>query len=203
MIGTRGFRTIMIEELRRGSGRISFRITTAAVPVLLLILSIAVPIVRNAISDDEGDDAASDADIALADESGMLTEDDIAQAGLLPFATRDAGVDCLSNGDVKSLYVVSGHYATTGNVEWFYTQSFVAAGFSRDKNSVIDPLRSGVIGDALDSQISARFIDPAQFTSTVVTDDSSTKEGVEQARILSASYLFMILMAVGVMSVGD
>ncbi|MDP7535092.1 MAG: hypothetical protein QGI88_15140, partial [SAR202 cluster bacterium] len=59
------------------------------------------------------------------------------------------------------------------------------------------------IGDALDSQISARFIDPAQFTSTVVTDDSSTKEGVEQARILSASYLFMILMAVGVMSVGD
>ena len=75
MLGTpREIRVIFTEEFRRTLQRRSYRILTLAVPVILLILLVAVPVIRGISDDDEDRDKDQD-QIGILELSGELAVD--------------------------------------------------------------------------------------------------------------------------------
>ena len=72
MLGTpRQIRIIFTEEFRRAIHRKSYLILTLAVPVILLVLLVAVPVIRGISDDDEDRDKDQD-QIGILELSGEL-----------------------------------------------------------------------------------------------------------------------------------
>ncbi len=87
-------RTVFGEEFRRTTHRIAFRLMTLAVPAILLVLLIAVPLVRDLTSgDDEGEAEAGR--IGLLDLSGELLTEAPTEEVIRGFPDREAGVAAL------------------------------------------------------------------------------------------------------------
>ena len=85
--------TVFVEEVVRGSSRLSYRIVGLAVPVILIVLLVVTPLVRGIFLDDE-DDPESQAVTGLGavDLSGALTGDRASSArdtASTPTAGRD------------------------------------------------------------------------------------------------------------------
>ena len=197
----RELQTIFSEELRRGSRRAWYRIVTFAVPAVLLILVVAVPLARRITADDEGA-RDEEGDIGLVDRSGILAADYTPPGDFRIFPGRQDGIDALLDGEINAVYVIPRDYLSTGKVEWLHTRSVVAAGYARDGDRLQALQREALVTGGLDAEVKARFLNPATFESTIVEEDRSTREGAEEATMLSASYIFMILMAISVVSVG-
>ena len=87
--------TVFVEEVARGSGRLSYRIVGLAVPVILLVLLVVTPLVRGIFLDDE-DDPESQAVTGLGavDLSGALTGDYAGSLGIQVYPDRRAGTGC-------------------------------------------------------------------------------------------------------------
>jgi len=77
-------RTVFGEEFRRATRRIWYRVMTLALPAVLLVLLIVVPLVRGPTSGDE--EASIDAGrIGVVDLSGELLPEAIAEADVRVF----------------------------------------------------------------------------------------------------------------------
>lgn len=121
-------RTIFTEELRRGASRIWYRISTLTVPAVLVILVVAVPVIREVLSQDEdAGESVEQARTGIVDLSGIVSASEIAaNADIRLIDDRDAGVAALVEGDISALFVVTEDYLQTGNVEWLHTSLGVA-----------------------------------------------------------------------------
>ncbi|GAG29583.1 unnamed protein product, partial [marine sediment metagenome] len=87
-------RTVFGEEFRRATRRIWYRVMTLALPAILLVLLIVVPLVRSPTSgDEEGRPEAGR--IGVIDLSGELLPEEAVEAGYRVFPDRAAGVAAL------------------------------------------------------------------------------------------------------------
>ena len=116
--------TVFVEEVARGSGRLSYRIVGLAVPVILIVLLVVTPLVRGIFLDDE-DDPESQAATGLGavDLSGTLTGDYAGSLGIQVYPDRRAGLDALTAGEIEALFILPENYISAGRVEWLHTGS--------------------------------------------------------------------------------
>lgn len=191
--------TVFGEELRRATRRLAYRISTLAVPVLLLVLLIAVPLVRDITSGDENGEVRN-AQIGLLDLSGDVATEDSIEEGLRIFLDRERGVTALVADEIKAFFVISQDYVNNGRVEWLHTGSVISADVSgQDYSERFQSwLRKALIADALPDEVKTRFSRPAEFESTVVSEGGSTKEGVKEVDSFSISYIFAIMLGLAV-----
>jgi ABC-2 type transport system permease protein len=192
--------TVFREEVRRAAGRTWYRVSTLAVPVLLLIAALAVPIIQETVSN--GGDGEDDAGrVGLVDLSGVLSADAVAaEPDIRPFPSRQAGVDALVAEEVSALFVVAEDYLATGRVEWLYTGQGLSASIAGEDaaDQVSALLREALVEDRLGPEATARFLSPAQFDSLVLNPDGSVKEGATEVEIFSVSYVFAFLLMMAV-----
>ena len=193
-------KTIFVEEVRRGSRRAWFRISTLGVPVILLVALVVVPVIRGGLDRDGGVDRDEDGKVGVVDQSDLLTADLVSASRLRMIPDLEAGVDALLEGDVTALYVVPRDYVSAGVVEWLYTRTTAAAHINSDRENdrVQALLREALVEDALDPQLKGLFLSPARFEPIVVKDDRSVEEGTGEASQLSVSYVFMLLLMISV-----
>ena len=116
--------TVFVEEVARGSGRLSYRVIGLAVPVILIVLLVVTPLVRGIFLDDE-DDPESQAATGLGavDLSGTLTGDYAGSLGIQVYPDRRAGLDALTAGEIEALFILPKNYLSVGRVEWLHTGS--------------------------------------------------------------------------------
>ena len=194
-------RTVFCEEFRRATHRIWYRVVTLAVPVILLVLLIVVPLVRSPTSDDK-EDMVEAGRIGVIDLSGELLTEEAMEPGYRVFPGREAGVAALLANEITSLFVISEDYLGTGRVQWLHTGSSVSAVLSSDDvtRQIQLWLRGALVKDALQPETKARFLRPAWFESIVVGEDGFTKEGAKKVELISVSYIFSVLLMIAVMS---
>ena len=193
--------TVFAEELRRATRRIEYRIITLAVPAILLVLLIAVPVVRGLTSGgEEGEDEAGR--IGLIDLSGLLLTDTGLEEGIRVFPDREAGVAALVADEIGSFFVIPRDYVESGRVEWLHTGSVVSARLStkEDTRRLRSWLREALVADALQAEVKTRFVRPAEFESIIVGEKGSTKEGAKEVNPVSVSYIFAMLLMIGVLT---
>lgn len=194
-------RAVLGEEFRRATRRTWFRVMTLAVPVVMLVMLIVVPVVRDiASSDDEG---AGDAGrIGLIDLSGDPRMEAVAAAAdVRVFPDREAGTSALLGEKITSLFVIPRDYVESGRVEWIRAGSAISAGLSgRDDATQVEALlREALVADVLAPEVTHRFVRPAGFESVVVGEGGLTKEGPKEVSPLSVSYVFALLLMTSVL----
>ncbi len=194
-------RTVFCEEFRRATHRIWYRVATLAVPVILLVLLIVVPLVRSPTSDDK-EDMVEAGRIGVIDLSGELLTEEAMEPGYHVFPEREVAVVALLANEITSLFVISQDYLETGRVQWLYTGSSVSAVlFGDDVTRQIQSwLRAALVADALRPETKERFLWPAWFEPVVVGEGGSTKEGAREVELISVSYIFSVLLMIAVMS---
>lgn len=194
-------RTVFCEEFRRATHRIWYQVVTLAVPVILLVLLIVVPLVRSPISDDK-EDRIEAGRIGVIDLSGELLTEEAMEPGYHIFPEREAGVAALLANEITSLFLISEDYLGTGRVQWLHTGSSVSAVISseEDTRQIQSWLRAALVEDALRPEVKVRFLSPAWFESIVVEEGGSTKEGGKKVELISVSYILSILLMIAVMS---
>jgi ABC-2 type transport system permease protein len=194
-------RTVLGEEFRRATRRVWYRFMTFAVPAILLVLLIAVPVARSIMSgDQEGEVEAGK--IGLLDLSGMLSREAAVEQGIQVFSDREAGAAALVANDIESFVVIPQDVLEKGRVEWLHTGSSVTAGLSgkEDTRRIQTWLREALVGDALPPEVKERFLWPASFDSIVVGEGGATKEGAKEVELLSVSYIFSFLLMMAVLT---
>ncbi len=194
-------RTVFCEEFWRATHRIWYRVVTLAVPVILLVLLIVVPLVRGPTSDDK-EDMVEAGRIGVIDLSGERLTEEAMEPGYHVFREREVGVAALLANEITSLFVISQDYLGTGRVQWLYTGSSVSAVlFGDDVTRQIQSwLRAALVADALRPETKERFLWPAWFEPVVVGEGGSTKEGAREVELISVSYIFSVLLMIAVMS---
>ncbi len=199
----REIRTVFSEEIKRGTSRTWYRISLLAVPAILLILLAVVPLVRGIVSDDDEGDA-DDSRVGLVDMSGVVADEAVRDAGFRTFERREAAVASLVAGEVSSVYVVPRDYLKTGRVEWLHTSTGVVASISSEgpTEQVRTMLRGALVEDKLAPEVKNRFLWPAAFDSTVVSEDGSVKEGAKEVGHLSVSYIFAFVLLISILTGG-
>jgi ABC-2 type transport system permease protein len=187
------------EEVRRATGRTAYRITTLAVPVILLIALIAVPVIRGLTSNAEADEDSASR-IGIVNLSEQHISEAAQEAGIQLFPQREEGMSALTADDIDTLFIIPKEYLESGRVEALYRGSIVSAGLStRDaKRCVQELLREALVGDILPPEKVSRFLWPASFDSTLTEEGGTVKEGVQAFSIISVSYIFGVLLLISV-----
>ena len=194
-------RTVLGEEFRRATRRIAFRVMTLAVPAILLVLLIAVPVIRGLTSGDEEGEAEAGR-IGLLDLSGELLTEAAEEEDIRVFPDRQAGVAALVADAIESFFVIPQDYIESGRVEWLRTGSAVTAGISAedDTRRIESWLRGALVSEVLRPEIAMRFVRTASFESLVVEEGGDTRAGPEEVSLVSASYMFSILLLLSVLT---
>ena len=134
MLGTlTEIRVIFTEDFRRTFQRRSYRIVTLAVPVILLILLVAVPVVRGISDGDEGPDKDQD-QIGILNLSGELVVDADTVSGFQTYQDRESGIAALLADDIKGFFVIPEDYLFTGKVEWLDPEAGIPSGSGRGQS---------------------------------------------------------------------
>ena len=194
-------RLVFAEEIRRGSRRVWFRISTLAFPLILVVAMLAIPVYRSITADDEDSAEVGRQDAGIIDNSGLLDPEFVSAVGLEMFSDRTIGVEALMDGDIKALFIVPPDYMTSGVVEGLHTENLIAVDLAGDRRALVsNVLRQTLIADSLSPEVNIRFMSPANFESIVVQGDQSVAEGIQQASALSVSYIFMFLMVISVVT---
>lgn len=195
-------RTIFTEELRRGTSRIWYRISTLAVPAILVILIVAVPVIREVLSEDEdAGESVEQPRTGIVDLSGLVSAGEVAtNADIRLIDDRKAGVAALVEGDISALFVVTEDYLQTGNVEWLHTSLGVAVAIGGEgaAENVRRLLLETLVQGRFSQEVETRFLRPANFESLVVSKEGDVSPGAEAASFLSVSYIFGLLLMVGI-----
>lgn len=133
-----GTRIVFAHEFRKQVGGKGFLVVTLTIPVLLLLVWAAIPIVRGIL---DGDAAAESVATAGSTGAEMTTQD--ANAAALPigivvqatdlavdlnrmpefreYTETAAGLDDLRAGEINELFVILPDYVATGHVAYYYT----------------------------------------------------------------------------------
>jgi hypothetical protein len=91
---TANARIILEEEFKRQTRRIGWRVFTVGVPLVMIIVAFLVPLVIDALSDDD-DEIGSGLKIGYIDNSGVTDS-------------------------LEALFVIPADYISTGNVDWYH-----------------------------------------------------------------------------------
>ena len=172
-----GARIVFGHEFRKQVGGKGFLIATLTIPVLLVVLWIAIPVVRGIVEDDGGDTAASttanEADqSAAAKPIGIVaqTTDLPLDFGQFPefrvYAETAVGLDDLRSGAVDELFVILPDYIATGHVEHYYSDD---AGEGRQQLRLI--LRDALLGETQSPEHRLRVLAQPQFERFTVAED--------------------------------
>ena len=196
--------TVFVEEVARGSGRLSYRIVGLAVPVILLVLLVVTPLVRGIFLDDE-DDPESQAVTGLGavDLSGALTGDYAGSLGIQVYPDRRAGLDALTAGEIEALFVLPEDYISVGRVEWLHKGSEGIFDDRADETIVRELLREALISGRLSLEAERRFLDTPTIVSRTVQADGTVLEseddGTEEDAFQLVSYAFAMVMTVAIL----
>ena len=201
-----GFGVIVAEEVRRASRRTMWRIMTFGVPVVLIVLSVAMPAVRGVLGD--GGSVSFDFGTSVGN-SGLVDELDVTGpvwndgSELRRYANRQDGLDALAAGTIENLFVIRADYLVTRQVLWMRTGGGLgglASGW--DAADVVSGLlRRAAIGDSLDPVKAARFMEPAAFDAVPAGGNGAPVErepGEGRSAFLSTSYLLGLLLMVSI-----
>ena len=197
-------RTVFVEEVARGSSRLSYRIIGLAVPVIMIALLVVTPLVRGIFLDDE-DDPESQAVTGLGavDLSGALTGDYASSLGIQVYPDRRAGLDALTDGEIEALFVLPENYISAGKVEWLHKGSEGIFDDRADEAIVRELLRASLISGRLSLEAERRFLDTPTIVSRTVQADGAILEGedngTEENAFQLVSYAFAMVMTVAIL----
>ena len=202
MLGTpREIRTIFTEEFRRTIQRRSYRILTLAVPVILLILLVAVPVIRGISDDDEDRDKDQD-QIGILELSGELAVDLGTVPGFQVYQDRESGIAALLADEIEGFFVIPEDYLSTGKVEWFDADVGIPGG-SKGRGRVREFLRAALVADDLAPELVTRMLDPADFSRNKVNDDGSIDKDPDKVGRILVPLLFGGLLMFGLIMGGS
>ena len=193
-----GTRIVFTHEFRKQIGGKGFLIATLAIPVLLLLIWIAIPVIRGLVEDDSADSgAAGSSTSTTANESGQGDAD--APVGIVMQATDLAvdfseipefrvhtetatGLDDLKAGEINELFVILPDYVATGHVEYYYTND---GGAGRQQLRLI--LTDALLGETQSPEHRERALARPQFQRVTVSDDGAIEE--ESGAAVAVSFL--------------
>ena len=193
-----GTRIVFAHEFRKQLGGKGFLIATLAIPVLLLLIWIAIPVIRGLVEDDIADSgAAGSRTSTTANESGQGASD--APVGIVMQATDLAvdfseipefrvytetatGLDDLKTGEINELFVILPDYVATGHVEYYYTND---EGAGRQQLRLI--LTGALLGETQSPEHRERALARPQFQRVTVSDDGAIEE--ESGAAVAVSFL--------------
>ena len=198
MPGTpREIRVIFTEEFRRAIHRRIYLILTLAVPVILLVLLVAVPVIRGVSDDDKDQDQ-----IGILDLSGELAVDAGAVPGFQIYQDRKSGVAALLADKIKGFFVIPEDYVATGKVEWLHPDGgIVPSGSIRSRVQVF--LMAALVADELAPELVTRMLDPADFDRIKVSEDGSTERDPDKAGRILVPLIFGGLLMFGIIMGGS
>ena len=197
----REIRTIFTEEFRRTIRRRIYRILTLAVPVILLVLLVAVPVIRGIAGDDEDRDKDQD-QIGILELSGELAVDPGTVPGFQIYQDRESGIAALLADEIEGFFVIPEDYLATGKVEWLDTGVGIAGG-SNGRGRVREFLRAALVADDLAPELVTRMLDPADFDRIKVNEDGSTDKDPDKVGRILVPLLFGGLLMFGIMLGGS
>ena len=201
MLGTlTEIRVIFTEDFRRTFQRRSYRIVTLAVPVILLILLVAVPVVRGISDGDEGPDKDQD-QIGILNLSGELAVDADTVPGFQTYQDRESGIAALLADDIKGFFVIPEDYLSTGKVEWLDPGAGIPSGSGRGR--VREFLRASLVADYLAPELITRILDPADFDRIKVSEDGSIDEDSNDVSRILVPLIFGGLLAFSIIMGGS
>ena len=163
-------RTIFAEEFRRTIQRRVYRILTLAVPVILLVLLVAVPVIRGIAGADEDRDKDQD-QIGILELSGELAVDAGTVPGFQMYQDRESGIAALLADEIEGFFVIPEDYLSTGKIEWFDSGVGISGGSGRGR--VREFLRAALVADDLAPELVTRMLYPADFNRIKVNEDGS------------------------------
>ncbi len=184
---------VFIEEFRRAIRLRGWQVTTAIVPVLLIVALVLVPLL------DREDKAPNP--VGFVDLSGELLEIDLSESlskalpELIRFPDREAGLAALLSDDLKieHVFVVATDFLESGGVEWLSTKGGIFAGKS-NRDAFDSFLTVSLIADRLDPQLLARVLTPTSYTRVNVGGDGTLSEEDEASEFLLPIALAMLLL---------
>ena len=192
-------RVIFAEEFKRQVRRLSWRILTLAVPVLLLIALIVAPIIRDALSTDEPQ-APLDA-VGYVDNADVVLNLGL-ETGPIRYASRAEGIQAMLNDEIGTLFEMPGDYLETGEVQ-MYRQS---GGLFSDE-SVAEAFRQFLTVELIAGQVEPdvldRVIAPADYQIFQISEDGGFAEeapDAQQAGEFFIPFIFAVLLMVAIFS---
>ena len=196
--------TVFVEEVARGSGRLSYRIIGLAVPVILMVLLVVTPLARGIFLDDEDDpDKPAVTGLGAVDLSGALTGDYAGSLGIQVYPDRRVGLDALTDGEIEALFVLPENYISDGRVEWLHKGSEGIFDDRADEAIVRELLREALISGRLSLDAERRFLDTPTIVSRIVQADGTVLEseddGTEEDAFQLVSYAFAMVMTVAIL----
>lgn len=193
-----GTRIVFAHEFRKQIGGKGFLIATLTIPVILVVLWIAIPLVRGIVADDGGDSATADSatstsaeesdNAAAAKPIGIViqTTDLTLDFSQFPeytvFAETAAGLDDLRSGAIEELFVILPEYVATGHVEYYYTDNT-----GEGRQQLRATLRDALLGETQSPELRQRALTRPQFARFTVTEDGEV--AAESGVAVAVSFL--------------
>jgi ABC-2 type transport system permease protein len=194
-----GTHIVFAHEFRKQIGGKGFLIATLAIPVLLLLIWIAIPVIRGLV---DGDDAAETVVTPSSAGTAVTTKDSngaeipigiVMQATDLTvdfseipefrvYTETATGLDDLKTGEINELFVILPDYVATGHVEYYYTND---EGAGRQQLRLI--LTDSILGETQSPEHRERALARPQFQRVTVSDDGAIEE--ESGAAVAVSFL--------------
>ena len=193
-------RTIFAEEFRRTIQRRVYRILTLAVPVILLVLLVAVPVIRGIAGDDEDRDKDQD-QIGILELSGELAVDAGTVPGFQMYQDRESGIAALLADEIEGFFVIPEDYLSTGKIEWFDSGVGISGGSGRGR--VREFLRAALVADDLAPELVTRMLYPADFNRIKVNEDGSIDKDPDKIGRILVPLVFGGLLIFGIILGGS
>jgi ABC-2 type transport system permease protein len=178
-----GTSIVFAHEFRKQVGGKGFLIATLAIPVLLIAIWIAIPIIRGIVEDDAAAESGTTGSSAGAE---VTTED--ANAAPLPvgvvvnaadiapdftvmpefqvYQSAESGLNDLKAGEIEELFVVTDNYVAAGEIEYYYSGE---KGDSRGSLRLI--LTDALLGETQSPEHRLRALVRPRFQSFTVAED--------------------------------
>ena len=204
-------RLIFAEELRRFTRGKGYIILTLAVPTILLVVMGVILTVR-AVSPDREEPKPIGIVVLLNDFT--FAPDDLQRFRFLAFNTRQEGIDALTKGTVKEVFVIPEDYLKTGRVEWLHGKGGAFSGIDPGPSDTSSAalrayLRTTLAIEEMMPELLARAVVGATLESVhigedgqPVEEDADTKVGTIVVSLVSILLLIFSIM-IGAASLGE
>jgi ABC-2 type transport system permease protein len=186
-------KVIFNEELRRQLKRLSWRILTFLVPVMLFIAWGVTPIIRN-LTEDKAPSAPLQR-IGYIDNAEVILPV-AAESRPKQFLTLASGTAALNNGEIEALFVIPADYVSEGEVQWYRKDG----GFlSNDSLAGVFRLflSEELIAGLVEPSVLERVVNPANFTVFEVDKNGVATEeppDAQQAAEFFVPFIFAFLL---------
>ncbi len=174
-----GTRIVFAHEFRKQIGGKGFLIATLAIPVILILIWIAIPIIRGVLEDDvagagsaastaatDADQAAGRVPIGIVMQARDIAVDFSPFPEFRVYSEATAGLEDLQSGEINELFVIQPDYLATGSVEYYFTEE---ASESRRQLRLI--LRGALLGETQSPELRQRALAFPQLQRFTVAED--------------------------------